>query len=296
MDGILNICKPLGPTSHDIVNRVRRLSGQRRVGHAGTLDPAAAGVLLVCLGQATRVIEYMANYDKEYLAEIMLGQTTDTYDAAGRPTSAAIVPQFSREQVAAALASFVGTIWQVPPAYSAIKQAGQPLYRLARAGKEVQIPARQVEVHSIDLLEWDTPTLCALIRCGKGTYIRSLAHDLGQKLGSGGHLRSLVRTASGRFHIRDAVTLEELELAFANGYAEDLIFPLDEALLHLPAVILGPHSVPNIQQGKSWQGTRPVAESQRCRAYTGDGEMVALLENDQGTALWHPRKVFAVGR
>lgn len=296
MDGILNIYKPIGPTSHDVVNRVRRLSRQRRVGHAGTLDPAAEGVLLVCLGRATRVVEYMADYDKEYCATIRLGQSTDTCDAAGRPTSPLVQPTFGQEEVARALASFVGRIWQVPPAYSALKQGGQPLYRLARAGKKVQPAPRQVEIYAAALLAWEPPDLLANVRCSKGTYIRSLAHDLGQKLGCGGHLRGLVRLASGPFRLEDAVTLEELAAAFADGYAETFLYPLDEALLSLPAVILGPDNARAVAQGARWSGPQAPAGERLCRAYSSEGELVALLENEDDTTIWQPRKVFSVDR
>ncbi|MHB1007219.1 MAG: tRNA pseudouridine(55) synthase TruB [Chloroflexota bacterium] len=295
MDGILNVYKPAGPTSHDVVGTVRRLSKQRRVGHAGTLDPAAAGVLLVCLGQATRVIEYMAEHDKEYCAEISLGQGTDTYDATGRPVGESLVPAVGQAEVESALASFIGDILQRPPAYSALKKDGQPLYKLARAGVPVEPPERIVHIYSIDLLDWEPPRLTIKVRCSKGTYIRSIAHDLGQRLGCGGHLSGLVRLASGRFRLEDAVTLPELGAAFADGYADTVLFPMDEALLELPAVVLGPPAITDLRQGKRWHGPTPPAGGQACRAYTRDGELAALLENDDGSLVWHPRKVFGLG-
>ena len=295
MDGILNVYKPVGPTSHDVVGTIRRLSRQRRVGHAGTLDPAAAGVLLVCLGQATRVIEYMAEHDKEYCAEITLGQSTDTFDATGRPVGLPVTPAVERPELEVALASFVGSISQRPPAYSAIKKGGQPLYKLARAGVAVEPAERNITVYGIDLLDWEPPVLTIDVRCSKGTYIRSIAHDLGQMLGCGGHLSALVRLASGHFRLEDAVTLPELGAAFADGYADSVLFSMDEALLTYPAVVLGEPVITELRQGKRWQGPPPPADTKTCRVYTHDGDLAALLESEGGSSAWHPRKVFGLG-
>lgn len=291
MDAILNVYKPVGPTSHDVVARVRRLARQQRVGHAGTLDPAACGVLVVCLGQATRMIEYMAEHDKEYCAAITFGQATDTYDATGRPTSEPSSISFGREALEEAVSGFVGEVSQVPPTYSAIKQGGQPLYKLARAGQDVSASPRTVRIYAIDLLSWDPPTATVRVSCGKGTYIRSLAHDMGQRLGVGAHLSGLVRLANGPFRIDDACTLDELAAAFADGYAAELAFPLDEAALKLPAVVLDEPALALLRHGSRWSGPEAAATT-ICRTYSTEGEIVAMIENEDGATLWRPRKVF----
>lgn len=296
MDGILNLYKPVGPTSHDMVYAVRRATRQKRVGHAGTLDPAASGVLVMALGQATRVVEYLMDHDKRYCAEITLGYSTDTYDATGTPTSAPVEVPFTEYEIATALASFVGTIEQVPPAYSAIKVAGKPLYKVARAGQATSIEPRQVQVYAIELCDWRPPKLTATIHCGKGTYIRSIAHDLGQRLGCGAHLSGLVRLASGRFTLEDSVTLPELEHAVANDYVDLVLYPLDEALIDLPAVIVSAASAQQIRQGSPWRGNQKPESHTYCRAYSENGDFLALMQQAQDSPEWRPKKVFSSGR
>lgn len=295
MDGILNVCKPVGPTSHDIVAAVRRLSGQKRVGHAGTLDPAACGVLLVCLGRATRLLEYMSEYDKEYLAEATLGYSTDTYDATGQLTSTPAEVSFSEEQIADALALFVGSQLQTPPPFSAVKVRGTAAYRLARAGSAVKLEPRTVNVLTLDLVAWRPPRVLFFLRCGKGTYVRSLVHDLGERLCCGAHLSGLTRVASGPFHLADASSLAQLELAFAGGFAEEHLYTPDEALLSRPAVVLGEASIKAIEQGRRWRGPFAPPGQVVCRAYSGDGRLVAVLEAEDSPGLWHPRKVLSIG-
>ena len=230
--GILNLDKPAGWTSHDVVAWVRRVLREKRVGHAGTLDPMATGVLLVCVGQATRVVEYLTAGQKIYRAEAQLGVTTDTYDADGQVTATAGVPPLTADDLRDALASFVGEIQQRPPAYSAIKQDGEAAYRKARRGETVELPARPVTIHGIELLDWD-PTASKFtieVTCGPGTYIRSLTHDLGQALGCGAVLTRLTRTRSGQFTLDDAVALDDLaEAARADELARHL-HPLAAAL------------------------------------------------------------------
>ncbi len=234
--GVLNIDKPQGMTSHDVVARVRRITGIRRVGHAGTLDPLATGVLLLCVGSATRIVEYLQRGRKVYETTVRLGQETNTYDADGERVAEAPVPDFSIQEIERALNAFRGEITQTPPAYSAIKQHGQPLYKLARAGKEVTATPRQVTIDDITLLDWRNPDLRLRITCSPGTYIRSIAHDLGQALGVGGHVAALRRVASGSWRVEDAVTVAELEAA-----GEDwprYLHGLRGALSMLPPVIL----------------------------------------------------------
>ena len=234
--GVLNIDKPQGMTSHDVVARVRRLTGIRRVGHAGTLDPLATGVLLVCVGNATRIVEYLQRGQKVYETTVRLGQETDTYDADGEIVAESPVPDFSLEELDRALDAFRGEIVQTPPAYSAIKQNGQPLYKLARAGREVTAPQRQVTIDAIEILDWQKPDLRLRITCSPGTYIRSIAHDLGQALGVGGHVLILRRVASGSWRVEDAVTLAALEAAGADW--PRYLHGLRGALSMLPPLVL----------------------------------------------------------
>jgi tRNA pseudouridine55 synthase len=296
LSGILNIDKPPDVTSHDVVDAVRRVAGQRKVGHAGTLDPLATGVLLVCLGQATRVAEYLMASPKRYRATIVLGTTTDTYDAEGETLTTGGRIDWSREEIAAALDTFVGHTWQVPPMYSALKRDGQPLYKLARQGKTVEREPRQIEIDEILLLSWTPPSLVAEIACSSGTYVRSLAHDLGQHLGGGAYLAALVRLSSGQFGLEEATSLERIEEAFEHGQEDLYLLPVDEPLLHWPAMILGTSDAQRIMQGQAVPGQPPAAggegEGTLCRAYGPDGDFLAIVTYEPTTARWWPKKVF----
>lgn len=296
LSGILNVDKPPGMTSHDVVDAIRRVSGQHRVGHAGTLDPMATGVLLICLGRATRVAEYLMAGRKRYRATILLGITTDTHDADGRIVSSDGPTDFDQEEIEAALAGFVGHIEQIPPMYSAIKRDGQPLYKLARQGKTVDREPRSVEIDEIILLDWTSPVLIVEVTCSTGTYIRSLARDLGQHLGSGAHLAALVRLSSGRFDLEEAVSLERLEEAFYHGEEDLYLLPLDEALLDWPAMVCGKEDARRIAQGQTVSGAPPVMGGKRsalCRAYSLDGDFLAIMTYDADSERWRPKKVFA---
>ena len=290
LHGILNINKPRGITSHDVVARVRRITGQRRVGHAGTLDPLATGVLVLCLGQATRVIEYLMTDDKMYRARVRLGISTDTYDAEGQITHQTDSDHISRAQVEQGLAASVGMLQQIPPMYSAIKHKGTPLYRLARRGQVIPRQARTVHVTAMDLLEWAPPEFETRVRCSKGTYIRSLAHDLGQSLGCGAHLVGLVREASGGFRLERSITLDELAEAFAGGEGTRLLQPLDVALQAFPAVTVDGAVARKIGFGQRIQ-LLDAPETSMCRVYADDGQLLALLEH-VSDGYWQPRKVF----
>lgn len=296
-DGILNLNKPQGPTSHDVVQRVRALTGIRRVGHAGTLDPLATGVLLVCVGRATRVAEYLMTGHKVYRARLRLGVTTDTYDAEGRVVAETPV-EVDRAQVEAALDRFRGRIEQVPPMYSALKHKGTPLYELARRGVDVDrrsLKARQVEVFRLELTAWEPPSCTLELTCSRGTYVRTLAHDLGQVLGCGAHLAALTRLASGDFHLEDAVTLEELAQAAAGGRWPDLMVPMDAALTRFPALYLDADAARQLCSGQAVPAI-PEGEDQMtaglARAYDRDGTFLALAAYDPAVDLWRPRKVF----
>ncbi|MFC2059094.1 tRNA pseudouridine(55) synthase TruB [Chloroflexota bacterium] len=293
IDGILNINKPKGKTSFDIVALVRRLSGERKVGHAGTLDPDATGVLPVCLGQGTRVVEFLTKAKKCYLAELQLGISTDTYDASGKITQRDDSSKLTREQVEEAISAFTGFIDQIPPMYSAVKHQGKPLYRLARAGVEVPRKARRVEVSRLEITNWQPPLLTLEIECSKGTYIRSLAHDLGQKLGCGAHIKDLVRLKSGPFHISDGIDITDLADAFREGYWTELIHPIDLALLHLTAVTIDEEDERAVTNGRALALAEEASvEGKLCRAYSRDGRLLALLRYCTETENWRPEKVF----
>ncbi len=294
IDGILNLDKPRGKTSFEVVAAVRRLSGERRVGHGGTLDPEATGVLPIFLGQGTRLVEFLAEAKKTYRAEIELGISTDTYDATGKVTGRGDTSALTREEVEAAAASFSGLVEQIPPMYSAVKYQGVPLYRWARAGVELPRTARKVEFFRIEILEWQTPLLTLEVECSKGAYIRSLAHDLGEKLGCGAHLGNLVRLSSGPFHISDAVTMSQIEDAFREGWWSELIHPIDVAVLHLPAMTVGDDDERAIINGRPlWLAQEEGPSEGVCRAYSHSGRFVAILRYDEARGCWQPRKVFA---
>lgn len=286
--GVLNVDKPSGLTSHDVVARVRRLAGQRRVGHAGTLDPLATGVLVVCLGAATRLAEYLADTDKEYRAAVRLGVRTDTWDADGAVVEERDARHVSREAVEATLAEFVGRIAQVPPMYSALKRGGEPLYRLARKGISVEREPREVDVYAVTLETWAPPEVVFTVRCGKGTYVRSLAHDLGERLGVGAHITRLRRLAVGPLRAEDAVALAALEDA-GEGWIEYLVSPA-AALAHLPGVTLGAEDVRRVQQGQAVAVETPAAEGPLL-AHDAAGALIAVLRPADADGRWRPDKV-----
>jgi tRNA pseudouridine55 synthase len=300
-DGILNLNKPRGPTSHDVINRVRALIGIRRVGHAGTLDPLATGVLLVCIGRATRVAEYLVTGRKVYRARVRLGMTTDTYDAEGQVISEVIgVPEISRDQIEAAMIDFRGTISQVPPMYSAIKHKGTPLHRFARRGIEVKREPRSVEIFRLELTTWESPDCTLEIECSPGTYVRSLAHDLGQALACGAHLTGLTRLASGEFRQADSISLEEFAQAAAEDRWPDLLHPIDAALARFPDLHLDATAAQKICSGQAIDPIQsPSSEKQgererMARAYGPDNTFLALIRYDQDANVWRPHKVFYI--
>lgn len=270
MDGILLLDKDAGMTSHDVVDAVRRRTGQRKVGHAGTLDPLATGLLVVALGRALRILEFLEGHDKEYEVAIRLGRFTDTDDAGGQVLSERAEAR-TREELEAAMARFVGMIAQRPPRYAAIKVAGRRLYEYAREGREVAAPERTVRVDEFALLDWTPPLLRARVRCSKGTYVRSLARDLG------GSVETLRRTASGPFRVSDAVKLD--------GPFEPL--PEDTALFHLPEVRLSAGEAERFEHGATLP-LNPPGDLVRVYGgplFLGIGERVA--------GGLHPRKVLA---
>lgn len=290
-DGILIIDKPSGLTSHDVVKCVRRAAKIRQVGHAGTLDPLATGVLVVCLGQATRVSEYLLGHDKVYRATIRLGVETNTYDADGEVIATNEV-NVDRAEVERALAQFAGALRQVPPMYSAIKREGQKLYDLARQGIEIERTARSVIIHSIELRGYQAPDATIDVHCSAGTYIRSIAHDLGVRLGTGGHLIELRRTAAGPFTIDQAITLGAFEAAAREGQWQAHLRAIDEALSDWPLVVLAEADRVRALNGAPIFRLRPAGT--RCRAHDEHGNLIALLVWDQKKHWWRAEKVLAM--
>ena len=291
INGILNINKPPARTSQDIVSFVKHLSKQRHVGHAGTLDPIATGVLPICLGQATRMSSFIMENRKTYIAEITLGISTNTYDREGEVVQQKDPSYVTKAQVNEILPTFTGKILQKPPAFSALKHQGKRLYELARAGIEVETNAREVIVYRLELLEWNPPCLIIEVECGKGTYIRSIAHDIGQSLGCGAHISALIRTNYGPFNIEDSISLPQLEDAFNHEYWQELLYPMDIVINDWIAVIVTPEQERDILNGRTLQ--RPVDNTEtRCRAYSSDGRFLAILRSLPDKATWQPDKVF----
>ena len=286
LHGFLTIDKPAGISSHDVVARVRRVARQKRVGHGGTLDPAATGVLPIGLGEATRLLEYLVEGKKRYQATIGLGRTTTTDDAEGTTLAELPVPPLTADQLRTALAAFTGTIMQVPPMYSAIQVEGRRLYDLARKGEELELAARTVEIDEIVLLDWEAPRLSVDIRCGKGTYIRAIARDLGSALGCGGHLAALRRTAVGPLSLDSAVPLATLEET--PGLLLDHLLPPEAAVAHLRSLELDEDAARRIRNGLPLESVVGTAD-EVARAHAS-GALLALVRYDG--ALWRPFKVF----
>ena len=269
LGGIVNINKPAGMTSHSVVSRVRRILGIKRVGHTGTLDPDAEGVLPVCVGKATKLSDYVMGKEKIYRAALHLGITTDTQDMSGEVLSKE-TPNISKEEFNQAVDSFIGEIKQIPPMYSAIKVGGKKLYELARQGVEVERKERSVTIYAIDIEDFDGETATINVHCSKGTYIRTLCHDIGEKLGCGGAMGKLVRTKNGRFEITESVSLEEFE-----KNPELYIVPADEILSEYPKFVLDED-----QERKVLNGMTIPADLNDgfYRIYSKDGKFLCLSE------------------
>lgn len=286
MLGFLNIDKPSGMTSHDVVGRVRRVAGMRRVGHAGTLDPLATGVLIVGLGRATRLIEYVMGQRKLYRTTLRLGESTNTYDADGEVVQTRPVA-VTDAQLMAALAPFRGEIKQVPPMFSAIKVKGQPLYKLARKGETVERKARRVTIDALSLVSRAGNDVTLEVGCSTGTYIRSLVHDLGESLGCGAHVTMLRRTAIGSFSAETAIQLDHLT---PESLTNNLL-PVDAGIPHLHRVNLSDEQAKLLGFGKrvTLESLHIPQTTTRLRAYRDDSFFGILERRD---ALWHPHKLF----
>ena len=294
VDGILVLDKPRDVTSMDMVRMAKRLSHVKRVGHAGTLDPIATGVLPICFGQATRLMEYLVDSRKTYRAEFTMGSATDSYDAYGAVTSTGDPSSVTRAQVEALLPLFTGAVKQQPPMYSALKWEGKRLYELARAGVEVERPARDVMVHSLTLLVWAPPAFELEVECGRGFYMRTLAHDIGNALGCGAHLSALTRVRTGLLSIEQAATPEAFEAAAAAGTWEELLEPPDVALLAMKPVAIGLAGERHLRNGVpitlGVEGLSAEHMEAR-RAYGTDGRFIGVVRFNRAQGQWQPEKL-----
>jgi tRNA pseudouridine55 synthase len=293
MDGIVNVMKPAGMTSHDVVAKLRRVYHTKKVGHTGTLDPDAIGVLPICVGQATRLVEYFTEKDKTYKVIMKFGNETTTQDSSGEVTITTELPTLSKAEFCAVTEQFIGEIQQVPPMYSAIKKDGQPLYKLAREGVEVEIEPRPVTIHGIKVLMYNKESAMLEVHCGKGTYIRTLCQDLARACGSSAHMTYLMRLSSGDFNISDAVPLARLE---QSETPEQFLQGMNDCLHAMPAVtVTDKKMMERIVNGLSQkaQGAESLAEGTVCRAVTQEGVLLAI-----GTIInqaFQPNKVFKCG-
>lgn len=284
VDAVILVDKPAGVSSFDVVRRVRRSFGQRRVGHAGTLDPAASGLLVVCLGQGTKLVPYLMDGAKTYLADVALGAQTDTDDAEGEVIATAFVPDLSREKLEEVLERFVGEIEQVPPVYCALKRSGEALYKKARRGERVEMRPRPVKVYEIRLTSFQKAAVQIEVTCGKGTYIRSIARDLGEALGTKGHLRGLRRTRSCSFEVGSALTFDELA-RLEQPPERDGIMSLESAAAVMERLDLDAAQTQDVRCGRPVSGSGMKGDLRTgvpFAAFDPSGRLVAVVELKEG--------------
>jgi tRNA pseudouridine55 synthase len=289
VDAVLIVDKPAGMTSHDVVARVRRILGEKSVGHLGTLDPMATGVLPLVLGRFTRLAQFYNEADKRYEGAIRFGWATDTYDAEGQPDGPEQPVNLSLEQIRAAAAEFIGEISQYPPPFSAKKIAGIPAHRLARKGQPVELKPKQVEIKELEFYDCKGQTVCFRAWVSSGTYLRSLAHDLGKKLGPGGHLAALKRTAVREFRIDEAHSLEQLEQAQTTNTLDELFLHPRLVLPEFPAVVASPESAARIRHGGA-VNLPEFSKATTVRVFAGQRELLAIARRVAGT-LFQPKVV-----
>jgi tRNA pseudouridine55 synthase len=293
MDGVLIIDKPRGLTSHDVVNRVRRILGQRSVGHLGTLDPLATGVLPLVTGNLTRLAQFYAASEKIYEGVIRFGYATDTYDAEGEPTSPEQTVKVSLEQLRELAARFKGVIEQMPPPFSAKKLHGVPAYKLARKHKDVALKPVRVEIKELEILAVDGDRAGFQARVASGTYMRSVAHDMGREMGCGAHLESLRRTTLGEFNLTQAHTLEQLEAAAKAGEPEEMFIHSRQLLPEFPCVTATEEMAARIRSGRT-VNLPELSGARQVKVFTGQRELIAIVTRVAGT-LFHPKIVLAGG-
>lgn len=296
LNGIIIIHKEAGFTSHDVVAKMRGICRQKKIGHTGTLDPQATGVLPVCLGSGTKLCDMLTDKDKEYVAELLLGIETDTQDTTGQVLRESPV-EVSEEEVRQAIMSFRGVYHQIPPMYSALKVDGKKLYELARAGKEVERKAREVYLHEIEILDLELPVVKLRVTCSKGTYIRTLCADIGSKLGCGGTMKSLQRTRVGSFGLEKAVTLDQLEALRDEGRLEELLFPVDSAFAGCPRLHVRREFSRLVDNGNAFYPDQTVEETickegEWVSIYRENESFVGVYTYDNGRKWYKPVKMF----
>ena len=285
INGVLNIYKEKGYTSHDVVACLRRIVGQKKIGHTGTLDPDAEGVLPVCLGRATKLCDMLTDRNKTYETVLLLGKTTDTQDISGRVLKECDPSCISEEEAAEHIYRFVGEYDQIPPMYSALKVNGKKLYELAREGKTVERKSRRVHIFQIRILEMKLPRIRMEVECSKGTYIRTFCQDIGESLGVGGCMESLKRTRSGRFSLEESVKLEQVEEWKNKGQLMELVIPTDEMFSDLEAVTVKDFCVRTVYNGGPFppaglQNRLPCSPGKLYRVYDGAGHFIAVYRYD----------------
>ena len=294
MDGIINIYKEAGYTSHDVVAKLRGILHQKKIGHTGTLDPDAVGVLPVCLGKATKLCDMLTEKDKQYRVVMQLGIETDTQDTSGTVTAEHPVT-VSEGQVRQVIMDFIGEYDQIPPMYSALKKNGKKLYELAREGIVVERETRRITIHGIEIEKVELPYVTMLVDCSKGTYIRTLCHDIGKKLGCGAAMAQLVRTRSGMFSLEDAVTLKQTEELRDAGTLEEHILSVKQILSYLPAFICGKDhekALMNGNQLKPGWGKAPQGIAETMMVLDSEENLIGVYEWKKNTGMLHPKKMF----
>lgn len=298
LNGIVNIYKEAGYTSHDVVAKLRGILGQRKIGHTGTLDPDAVGVLPVCLGRATKVCDFLTEKEKEYEAVLLLGQVTDTQDVSGQVLEKREVSGVTEEQIRQVIQNFTGSYAQIPPMYSAVKIGGKKLYELAREGKTVERRPRMVQIFSIVIQSVDIPRVRMTVRCSKGTYIRTLCHDIGEKLECGGCMESLIRTRSGVFTLENSVTLDEVIQKRDQGHLTDIILPVDRVFDRYPKITVKAQWESlarngGILQEKAVCCKEPnLSDKTLVRLYDEDGQFIALYAWQETDRTYRIEKMF----
>ena len=291
LDGIFNVYKEKGYTSHDVVARLRGIAGQKKVGHTGTLDPDAEGVLPVCLGKATKVCDVLTDKSKTYQAVLLLGRRTDTQDISGACLEERDTSGLAKETVRRAVESFLGDYMQTPPMYSALKVDGKKLYELAREGKTVERKARKVQIHRIEIRKMDLPRVWIEVECSKGTYIRTLCDDIGELLGVGGCMEELLRTRVGHFRIEDSVRLSELDRYREEGTLEEHLIPVDSVFADCPRLDVPERLEPLLYNGNPLR--LPEGEDgQLVRVYDSRGRFIALYRYQQKKHIYKNEKMF----
>lgn len=297
-DGFINIYKPSGITSMEAVRQIKQHLPKVKIGHCGTLDPIAEGVLPIAIGKASRIVEYVLHESKTYKATIKLGESTNTYDSEGTVTETQSTSEVTRHIIENILPEYLGNIKQVPPIYSALKKAGKPLYKYARAGEQVEIAAREVYIHSIDILDLKVPLVDLRIQCGAGTYIRSFAHDLGRSLGCGAHMIGLIREVSSGFQLQEATHLSTIREALQEDPAaiNQYLHPIDSPISYIPKIGISHNNAVDLSNGKEIGATpckfEVTAPPTLSRAYDTTGKFMAIVSYNSPNRTWKPLKVF----